>query len=65
MKKWWQSKTLWLNGITFVLTAGFAVLEASLPELKGLVSPLVYVYISIALAMANALLRFITSQPIK
>lgn len=65
MKPWWKSKTLWLNLLGVMLTAGIAIAEANLASIKGLVSPAVYLYIAIGLAAANAGLRFITSQSIK
>ena len=59
------SKTLWLNAISLALIAGIATAELMLPSVKELMSPFVYAGIAIGLAVANAFLRFITSQPIK
>ena len=59
-KKWWQSKTLWLNALLAMGT----VAEANLGMLKDLFGPQSYlVMISIA-AGINAALRFVTSQPV-
>jgi hypothetical protein len=58
MKQWWRSKTLWLNGIVALVAA----LEVS----TGLLTPYVgedgYVLLMILLPVANAMLRFITTD---
>lgn len=58
MKRWYKSKTLWVNVLTLV-----AMVLATLtqwPELADVTPQLVY-----ALAIVNVLLRFITTQGIK
>mgnify|MGYP001180005842 CR=1 FL=1 len=50
MKRWYQSKTFWLNVITFGVAAA---LEEPNPEILAQV-----------LAVANIVLRFFTHQPI-
>jgi hypothetical protein len=61
MKKWWKSKTLWLNAVS----AGFVALEASFGMLREKMSPEHYLVLLGLLAALNAGLRFITSQPVK
>lgn len=60
MKPWWQSKTLWLNAIA----AGLVALDAVLGPLIKDHTTAVYVGLSIFLAIANAMLRVITTQAI-
>ena len=58
MKQWWKSKTLWLNG--------FVALVAALEVSTGLLKPYVgedgYVLLMVLLPVANAMLRFITTE---
>lgn len=60
MKKWFQSKTIWLNVITFV-TSGLAALAGSdwiqnNPEAAAIVGGLI--------AVCNIGLRFVTKESI-
>ena len=59
-KKWWQSKTLWLNA---ALAAG-TVLEANLGVIRDALGPGSYFWLTGFAAAANAALRFVTSQPV-
>ncbi len=59
-KKWWKSKTLWLNA---ALAAG-AVAEANLGMIQAHFGPSTYFGLTIFAAGANAALRFVTSQPV-
>jgi hypothetical protein len=61
MKKWWQSKTLWLN----VAVAAGAALEMNLGLVQGMLKPHHYLAALVAVNAVNVALRFITSQPIK
>ncbi len=59
-KKWWHSKTLWLNAL---LAAG-TVLEANLGLLRDSFGPSGYLVLIALAAGSNAFLRFLTSQPV-
>jgi len=58
MKQWWKSKTLWLNGIVALVAA----LEVSTGLLKPYVGEDGYVLLMVLLPVANAMLRFITTE---
>ncbi len=60
-KKWWKSKTLWLN----VALAGASVAEANLGILRDTLGPKSYLGLITLAAGLNAALRFVTSQPVK
>ena len=57
-KPWWQSKTLWLNALAAVLTA----LEASTGALQPFLPVNYYAAMALALPVANALLRVVTTR---
>jgi len=59
-KKWYQSRTVWLNIATCV--AGASPLLANF---TGLISPLTYAILLTAVGMANIALRFLTEQGIE
>lgn len=61
MKKWYLSKTLWVNAFV----AGLVALEAVTGALQPLVPGNIYVIFSVALPIINAMLRVITTQSIK
>lgn len=56
----WQSKTIWFNFAVIVLAA----IELQLSVLRPVMPSNGYVWTAIGLAMANAGLRFLTTQPI-
>lgn len=61
MKKWFQSKTIWLNVVTFV-TSGLAAISGSEwiqnnPEAAAIVGGLI--------ATCNIVLRFVTDKGLK
>ena len=58
MKKWYQSKTLWVNAVAAMLVA----LEASTGMLQPLLAADLYTSIAVGLPIVNALLRVVTSQ---
>ena len=58
MRQWWKSKTLWLNGIVALVAA----LEVSTGLLKPYVGEDGYVLLMVLLPVANAMLRFITTE---
>lgn len=60
-KVWRRSKTLWLNVATIV-AAGVAIVEASTGDWKAELQPWGYYLLVVALAMANAALRLITTK---
>lgn len=57
-KPWWKSKTLWLNAIAAALVA----LEANTGLLRPLLPVSLYTALAVALPVANALLRVVTTQ---
>jgi hypothetical protein len=61
VKKWWKSKTLWLN----TLSAAFIAVEASVGLIKDQFGVQSYLLLLALLAAANAFLRFLTTQPVK
>lgn len=64
IKRWWRSKTLWLNALGFVLTCTAAA-EMALPALNGLFDgSRLFLGISFLLPIANAALRFLTQTAV-
>jgi len=59
-KKWWKSKTLWLNA---AVAAG-AIVEANFALLQGTFGPKYFVPVVGLVAGANFVLRYLTTQPI-
>jgi hypothetical protein len=59
-KKWWKSKTLWLNATLAATT----VAEANLGLLQSHFGNAAYIGLISAAAAGNAVLRFITTEPI-
>ena len=60
MKRWWMSRTLWLNTALAVGT----VLEANLGLLRDALGPKSYLAALAVAAAGNFVLRFLTTQPI-
>lgn len=60
MKKWYKSKTIWLNVIVGALVA----LESTTSYLQGHIQEKFYIAIAIGLPVVNAMLRSVTNQPI-
>ena len=58
MKKWYQSKTLWVNAIAAMLVA----LEAGTGLLQPLLPIDLYTSLAVGLPIVNALLRVVTSE---
>ncbi len=58
MKRWYKSKTIWVN----VGAAALMALEASTGLLKPYMADTFWVAMAVALPMVNAMLRVITSQ---
>jgi hypothetical protein len=57
-KKWYLSKTLWFNGVAFVvIVLGAFGFQAEIPEGWG-------IYVPVAVAIVNGLLRLVTKQAI-
>ena len=64
VKRWYTSKTLWLNFIGLVL-ACTAAAEMALPALRGLYDGnLLFVMVTFALPIFNAALRFVTETAV-
>ncbi|OIP06973.1 MAG: hypothetical protein AUK53_11880 [Betaproteobacteria bacterium CG2_30_59_46] len=59
-KPWWQSKTVWLNLISALLLA----LELKFDLLQPLVPGNVYAWMSVAITVANVILRVVTASPL-
>jgi hypothetical protein len=59
-KKWWKSKTLWLN----TALASGTVIEANLGILRDAMGPSAYLGVVGLAAASNAALRFFTSEPV-
>lgn len=60
-KHWWQSRTLWINGVAAALLA----FEAASGLLQPLLPVNLYTAMAVALPVINAVLRVITTQGIK
>lgn len=58
MKNWYQSKTIWTNGLT--VAAGAAAALANVDWLNGKIAALALA----AAGSANILLRFVTTSPV-
>jgi hypothetical protein len=58
MKKWYQSKTLWVNAVAAMLVA----LEAGTGLLQPLLPMDLYTSLAVGLPIVNALLRVVTSE---
>lgn len=62
-KRWYESRTVWVNGLVLALTLLIYVLNGvTNGELSLPVSPEL---VAMGLGIANLLLRFATSQPVK
>lgn len=60
-KPWWKSKTLLLN----LLAAALLAAEPQFHLLQSVLPGNVYAVLAIALTVANAMLRVVTSQPVR
>ena len=63
MKKWYQSKTMWVNLLTFLTVVVGALIEF-LPALEAVLSPDIYKWALGVLAAANLWLRRISKSGI-
>jgi len=61
MKRMRQSKTMWFS-LALVI---FGALEASFPYLQSVIEPQYYGIILVAIGIIVAILRFITSGPLR
>lgn len=59
-KRWYQSKTLWINAAL----AAFTALEASTGMLQPHLPFNVYFALSMLVPAVNAILRYVTTKPI-
>lgn len=57
-KPWWHSRTLWLNAVALALAAA----ESQLQLLQPLLPVNVFALVAFVLPVANAALRFVTTQ---
>ncbi|MCG8991464.1 hypothetical protein LH427_04795 [Laribacter hongkongensis] len=60
-KRWFTSKTLWLNAVA----AGLVALEAGWGMLQPMLPVNFYTLMAVVLPVANATLRVLTSQGVK
>lgn len=60
-KRWFTSKTLWLN----VVAAGLVALEAGWGLLQPMLPVNFYTLLAVVLPVANAMLRVLTRQGVK
>lgn len=58
MKRWYKSKTVWINVLSLVAMVLATV--AQWPEMNDVAPQIVY-----ALAIVNVLLRFVTSESVR
>ena len=58
MKRWYKSKTVWINVLSLVAMVLATV--AQWPEMNEIAPQIVY-----ALAIVNVLLRFVTSESVR
>ena len=58
MKRWYKSKTVWINVLSLV--AMILATVAQWPEMNDIAPQIVY-----ALAIVNVLLRFVTSESVR
>jgi small ligand-binding sensory domain FIST len=61
IKRWWQSKTIWLN----VIVGGLASLEATTGMLQPFLPEHWYVAVAVGLPIVNVALRTITTQGVR
>lgn len=55
-KPWWQSKTIWINALTAIITIG--------TQLSGSLPPEYAAKIAAGLALVNLVLRVITTEAV-
>ena len=59
-KNWWQSKTIWVNGITLLIALGTAAMgQDFIKDHPAIVSGIVA-----ALGFLNVILRFVTTTAV-
>lgn len=61
VKRWWQSKTIWLN----IIVGGLASLEATTGMLEPFLPQHWYVAVAVGLPIVNVALRTITTQGVR
>ena len=61
IKRWWQSKTIWLN----IIVGGLASLEATTGMLQPFLPEHWYVAVAVGLPIVNVALRTITTQGVR
>ena len=62
MKPFWQSKTMWINGLTVLAMILAFVVDTQMAG--GLPFELDSAWLVLILGIVNILLRFVTNQPI-
>lgn len=60
-KKWWASRTLWINAAVLALAAA----ESQLGVLQPLLPIKFYQLVAFGLPVLNAVLRFLTTQGVR
>lgn len=64
-KHWYQSKTMWFNGILGVLAIMVSVLDPFMPQLEAYMTPENFGLLLASVNLINAILRKHTTQAIK
>jgi hypothetical protein len=64
-KSWWESKTLWINGITLIAAVLVAVSSALTPDGQPILPANIMPYVLMAITIANTVLRFLTTAPLQ
>src|SRR5262245_5176420 len=64
-KSWWESKTLWINGLTLALAILVAATSVMSPEGEPVIPANVMPYVMMAIAIVNVVLRFLTNAPLQ
>lgn len=64
-KPWYQSKTLWVNWLVAVLSAGVILLDAVAADQLPLPVTPDAAMVALALGVVNLVLRYLTDQPIE
>lgn len=59
-KRWWKSRTLWINAAVLALAAA----ETQINVLQGVLPGGLFPWLAFGLPVVNAALRFITAQGI-
>lgn len=67
VKRWWASFAVWFNGaVTALIAADWSAAAAGLPNLQQYLSPSIYHWIVVFVALMNIIIRvFKTKGPVQ